>query len=145
VSPAEGLSVDAGLSIPRSELIYKATRSGGPGGQHVNTSSTRIELVWNVRRSRALSDDERDRLLDKLATRIDDDGNLRIVATAFRSQLRNREDAGERLAALVRRALAVPKVRRATKPPRAARERRLETKRKLSEKKRFRRPDHDDM
>ena len=98
----------------------RATRAGGPGGQHVNTSSTRVELSWNLERSRAPSEEQRARLREKLASRLDADGNVRVVASSFRSQLRNREDAEERLVALVRRALQVPKVRRKTKPHRAA-------------------------
>jgi len=105
----------------------------------VNTSSTRIELLWNLERSRALSRVQRDWLRDRLATRLDADGNVRVVASAFRSQLRNRQDAEERLAALIRRGLMVPKSRKKTRPHRGAVESRLHTKRKLSEKKRERR------
>jgi ribosome-associated protein len=137
--PAEGLTIDSSLSIPRSELSFRATRAGGPGGQHVNTSSTRIELLWNVRESRALSEDERVRLATKLASRMDAEGNVRVVASAYRSQARNRADAEERLSALVRHALVIPKQRRKTKPGRAAREARLESKRKQSVKKKERR------
>jgi len=139
VSANSALMVDSELSIPRSELTFRATRAGGPGGQHVNTSSTRIELRWSLERSRAVSEAQRHRLRDKLAARLDADGHVRIVASAFRSQLRNRQDAEERLAALIRRALTVPKARRKTRPGRGAMESRLETKRKLSEKKRRRR------
>ena len=63
----DAVVINTGLSIPRSELTYRATRSGGPGGQHVNTSSTRVELVWDVKASPALSDEQRERLLQKLA------------------------------------------------------------------------------
>src|SRR5213593_1807264 len=98
------LTVGNSLRIPRSELTFRATRAGGPGGQHVNTSSTRVELLWNVLRSTALTDEQRARLSEKLASRLDAQGNVRVVASAFRSQLRNRTDAEERLAALVRRA-----------------------------------------
>lgn len=137
--PSEGLTVDTSLSIPRSELSFRATRAGGPGGQHVNTSSTRIELLWNVRESRALTEEERARLETKLASRLDADGNVRIVASAYRSQARNRADAEERLSALIRHALVVPKQRRKTKPGRAAHEARLDSKRKQSVKKKERR------
>jgi len=139
VSVDSALVVDSDLSIPRSELTFRATRAGGPGGQHVNTSSTRIELLWNLERSRAISGEQRERLRGRLATRLDAEGNVRIVASAFRSQLRNRQDAEERLAALIRRGLAVPKARKKTRPHRGAVENRLQTKRKLSEKKRERR------
>ena len=136
--PREGLTVDDSLSIPRSELSFRATRAGGPGGQHVNTSSTRIELHWNVRESQALTEDERARLEAKLASRMDAAGNVRVVASVYRSQARNRADAEERLSALVRHALAVPKQRRKTKPGRAAHEARLETKKKHSARKKER-------
>jgi ribosome-associated protein len=125
--------------IPRSELTFRATRAGGPGGQHVNTSSTRVELLWNLDRSRAISDAERERLREKLAARIDAEGNVRVVASASRSQAQNRAAAEEKLDALVRRALIVPKQRKQTRPTRASVEARLESKRKLSDKKRARR------
>jgi ribosome-associated protein len=105
----------------------------------VNTSSTRVEVLWNPSRSRALSPEQRERLEHKLAKRIDGDGDIRIVASAHRSQLRNRQDAEVRLAAIVRSALAVPKVRRKTKPSRAVKEARLESKRRLSVRKQQRR------
>lgn len=139
MSADSALPVNSDVSIPRFELTFRATRAGGPGGQHVNTSSTRVELLWNVDRSRAISEQQRQRLRDKLAGRLDAQGNVRVVASAFRSQLRNREDAEDRLAALVRRALTVPKPRKKTRPSRSAMESRLRTKRKLSEKKKERR------
>ena len=138
------LVVDSSISIPRAELTFRASRAGGPGGQHVNTSSTRVELLWNVNRSRAVDHDQRARLRDKLAARIDGDGNVRVVASANRSQLRNREDAEVRLATLIRRALVVPKARRKTKPTRGSVEERLRTKKELSRKKQDRRFRPDD-
>ena len=138
--PEEGaLVVGPALAIPRAELETRATRSGGPGGQHVNTSSTRIELRWNVRTSAALGDEQRARLLERLAGRLDGEGWLRVVASDSRSQRQNRDAAEARLAELVRRGLAVPKARRATKPSRAAKRARLEDKRKKSGKKAQRR------
>ena len=139
MSADSALLVNSDLSIPRFELTFRATRAGGPGGQHVNTSSTRVELLWSLARSRAVSDQQRGRLREKLAARLDAQGNVRVVASAFRSQLRNRQDAEERLAALIRRALAVPKARKTTRPSRSAVESRLRTKRKVSEKKKERR------
>jgi ribosome-associated protein len=139
VNAESALVVDSELSLPRFELTFRATRAGGPGGQHVNTSSTRVELLWNVDRSRVVSADQRARLREKLGGRIDAHGNVRVVASAFRSQARNRQDAEDRLAALIRRALAVPKPRKKTRPGRAAVESRLRFKRKQSEKKRDRR------
>jgi ribosome-associated protein len=133
------LSVNARLKIPRSELTIRATRSGGPGGQHVNTSSTRIELVWNIDRSTSLTPDDRTRLRSRLSTRIDADGDLRVVSSDSRSQRRNREAAEERLVEVVRRALVVPKTRRPTKPTRGSVESRLNEKRRRSSQKRDRR------
>ncbi len=135
----DALEVSDELSIPRSELEFRATRSGGPGGQHVNTSSTRIELLWNLRTSRALSDEQRERLRQRLASRTDGEGFVRVVSSEYRSQLRNREAAEVRLAALLRRALVKPRKRIPTRPSRAAREARLKEKRMRSEKKRMRR------
>lgn len=138
------LVVDSGLQIPRSELTFRASRAGGPGGQHVNTSSTRVELLWNVERSRALSAEQRARLRDKLSARIDAAGNVRVVASANRSQLRNREDAEARLATLVRRALIIPKARRKTRPTKGSVEARLRSKKEHSRRKEHRRYRPDD-
>ena len=137
----DALRVNDLVAIPRSELEFRATRAGGPGGQHVNTSSTRIELLWNVRTTRALSDEERERVQQRLASRTDSDGNVRVVSSESRSQLRNRESAEERLAEMLRRALTPPRKRIPTRPSRRAREARLQEKRRRSEKKRMRRGD----
>ena len=140
--PKEGaLAVTGTVSIPRAELQYRASRAGGAGGQHVNTSSTRIELLWNLATSQALDEAARARVSTKLASRLDGEGNLRVVSSARRSQAQNREAAEERLAELVRGALAVPRRRKPTRPTRAAKEARLGQKRKRSETKRQRRGD----
>lgn len=133
------LVVSPTLAIPRQELVARATRAGGPGGQHVNTSSTRVELTWDVRHSSALTDAQRARLLTQLASRLDARGVLRVVAADTRSQARNRALAEVRLAALVAKALVVPKVRRATKPSRGQRAERLADKRRNAERKAARR------
>ena len=138
------LVVDATLEIPRSELSFRASRAGGPGGQHVNTSSTRVELLWNVERSRAIDEQQRERLCDKLMARMDADGNVRVVASANRSQLRNRQDAEVRLATLIRRALVVPKQRKKTRPSRGSIEQRLRDKKEKSRRKEQRRFRPDD-
>jgi ribosome-associated protein len=138
------LRVNDTLAIPRAELDVRATRASGAGGQHVNKTSTRVELTWNVARSDALSDADRARISTRLASRISDDGELRVVASDTRSQLQNRELAEARLADLVRRALIIPRPRRKTRPSRAAKEARLNDKRKTSEKKRVRRSNTDD-
>ena len=140
--PAPGddtvLRVTDNLAIPRAELEARASRAGGAGGQHVNTSSTRVELRWNVRTSRALDDATRSRIMDKLSTRIDGEGVLRVVASKRRSQLQNREQAEERLVELLTEAMATPKPRWKTKPTRASKEKRLESKKRNSERKRDR-------
>src|SRR6266571_875222 len=91
------LEITPELRLPLSELDYQASRSGGPGGQHVNTSSTRIEVWWDVAGSPTLTEEQRARLLAQLATRLDTAGRLRLVSSGTRSQLRNREDVTERL------------------------------------------------
>jgi ribosome-associated protein len=137
------LQVNAALAIPRAELQHRASRSGGAGGQHVNTSSTRIELLWDLTHSTAVSEEQRQRLLEKLHARLDAEGNVRVVASDRRSQLQNRESAEERLVEIVRRALVVPKKRKATRPSKAAKEKRLNEKKRRSRQKRDRRPDFD--
>lgn len=133
------------LPIPESEFEFKATRSGGPGGQHVNTSSTRVEVRWNLVRSTAPTDAERARLMEQLGPRLDGEGWIRVVSSATRSQLRNREAAKERLVELIARALVVPKARKPTKMPKAVRAERLEAKRRQGRLKADRRrPRHDD-
>jgi ribosome-associated protein len=139
----DGLRVNDAVVIPRDELSARASRAGGAGGQHVNTSSTRIELLWNVGTTRALSDEQRERVLQKLSSRLDSEQTVRVVASDRRSQRQNRESAEARLADLVRAALVVPKKRRATKPSRAAKQARLDSKKRLSNKKRERRWDGD--
>jgi ribosome-associated protein len=133
------LSETAG--IPRGELVYRASRAGGAGGQHVNTSSTRIELLWNLRTTAALDPDARARAESKLASRLDGEGWIRIVSSARRSQGQNRVAAEERLVTLVQGALKVPKKRKATKPSYGAKQARLAGKKKRSDTKRQRRPD----
>ncbi|HMA01892.1 MAG: alternative ribosome rescue aminoacyl-tRNA hydrolase ArfB [Gemmatimonas sp.] len=130
---SEELEVTERVAIPRDELTIRASRSGGAGGQHVNTSSTRIELLWNAAQSRALPDDVREHVLQRLRTRTNADGFIRIVSSEHRSQLRNREAAEERLVKLVRGALAIPRQRRKTAPTRASKEARLEAKKRRSE------------
>jgi len=137
---ASHLIVSPALSLPLGELEYRVSRSGGPGGQHVNTSSTRVEVWWDVAGSAALTEEQRARLLARLATRLDSAGRLRLVSSGSRSQLRNREEVTERLRDLVAAALRVPKARKRTRPSRAAKAARLEAKRRRSAIKRERRP-----
>jgi ribosome-associated protein len=133
------LTVNESLSIPRTELDVRVSRSSGAGGQHVNKTSSRVEIFWNILGSRAVSEEQRSRLREKLASRLTTEGSIRVVASDMRSQSRNRELAEERLADLVRRALLIPRKRRATKPTRAAKEARLDSKKRHSTKKRDRR------
>ena len=135
------MNVSAELSIPRAEIQYRASRAGGAGGQHVNTSSTRIELLWDLPRSTAVTEEQRERIRTKLAPRLDSDGMVRVVASDRRSQGQNKQLADERLAALVKHALHIPKKRRPTKPTRGSKERRLAEKKHHSDKKKTRRPD----
>jgi ribosome-associated protein len=130
---SDALEITDTVSIPREELSVRASRSGGAGGQHVNTSSTRIELLWSPSQSRALPDDVRERVLVRLRARTNADGFVRIVSSEHRSQLRNRQAAEERLVKLVRGALAIPRARRKTAPTRASKEARLESKKRRSE------------
>jgi ribosome-associated protein len=135
----DAIRVTETVGIPRSELVVRATRSGGPGGQHVNTSSTRIEITWDVMRTRVLTEDERTRVVARLGARVSEEGTVRVVASDSRSQRQNRERAEARLSDLIRRGLAVPKPRKRTRMPRGAIEARLEGKRKHRERKRQRR------
>jgi ribosome-associated protein len=138
---SEGLlEIAPGLFLPPAELTYRASRSGGPGGQHVNTSSTRIELLWQVADSPSLDEGQRALLLEKLAGRINSEGELRLAADTHRSQARNREEVTRRLAELVSEALRPQKPRKRTRPPRAAKEARLREKKHRSEVKRGRGP-----
>jgi ribosome-associated protein len=143
MSKEGAVEVTGSLAIPRAELVYRASRAGGAGGQHVNTSSTRIELLWNVLATPTLDDAARERVAARLATRIDGEGWIRVVSSARRSQQQNREAAESRLAELVRGALVVQKRRKATKPSRGAKEARLAEKKKRGETKRQRRLDLD--
>jgi ribosome-associated protein len=130
--------VNQELSIPLSEIDFRASRSSGPGGQHANVTASRIEAVFDVESSTALSEDQRRRLLEKVG------GQVTAVAQDARSQARNRELALERLREKLAAGLARPKKRRATKPSRAAKERRLEQKRRQSQRKAQRRRPVDD-
>jgi ribosome-associated protein len=125
--------------IPEHELRWRFSRSSGPGGQSVNTTDSRVELSWDVARSKVLGPVQRTRALERLRGRLVD-GVLTVSASRQRSQLQNREDAQTRLAELVRKALASPpRTRRATAPTRGSVERRIASKKRRSETKRRRR------
>jgi len=139
----DDLLINDQVTIPAAELSFIASRSSGPGGQHVNTTDTRIQVRWNVARSSALTEPQRGRLLRVLASRLTEDGDLLLAGDSHRSQRRNREDVVQRLAAMVREALIPPKPRRKTKPTRASKERRLEDKKRRADLKKGRRGGHD--
>lgn len=127
------------IVIPDDELVWRFSRSGGPGGQHVNTSETRVELSFDVTASRVLDAAKRERITSRLRNRLVD-GVLTVVASEHRSQLRNREAAMQRLAALLEEALRPPGPRRRpTKPSRAARKRRVDEKKQRGRTKQLRR------
>jgi ribosome-associated protein len=134
----EGIRVAEDTVIPLDEIEFRASRSSGPGGQHANVTASRIEAVFEVEASEALSDEQRDLLRRRLGERVT------AVAQDARSQARNRELALERLRERIAAGLRRPKPRRPTRPSRAARERRLEEKRRTSRRKRERRPPEDD-
>ncbi len=130
---AEVLHVSRSCSIPLAELRWRFSRSGGPGGQHANTSDTRAEVIFDIAGSPSLGPRQRDRLLAKLGP------ELRVVASDERSQTRNRELALRRLRDRLADALHIDKPRTATRPTRASKERRLAEKKRTSERKRSRR------
>ncbi|MGK2933680.1 MAG: alternative ribosome rescue aminoacyl-tRNA hydrolase ArfB [Gemmatimonadaceae bacterium] len=132
------------FEIPPGELTVRASRASGAGGQHVNKTSSRVEVVWNVATSRALSPEDRSWLLRKLVSRLSTDGSLRVVVSETRSQLRNRDIAMERMTEVVRAALARPQKRKATKPSRSALRARVEAKKRQSLKKKLRRDTGDE-
>ena len=129
----ESIRVTRSVVLPLSEVQLRVSRSSGPGGQHANTSETRVEAVFDVEGSSALSDVQKRRVLARAGP------TLRAVAQDERSQLRNRELAVERLVERLREALRVERPRRPTKPTAASREKRLEEKRRRSQVKRLRR------
>ena len=134
----DDLAVD-GYLIPARDLEWKFDPSGGPGGQHANRASSRVELSFDLQSSGVFPVELRDRMVERLAGR-SPQGIVRVVAADSRSQWRNRQVARRRLATLLEEAMRRPKQRRPTKPGRAARERRLEDKRHRSQKKAGRRP-----
>jgi ribosome-associated protein len=122
------LAVAAGVEIPDHELSLSFLRSSGPGGQNVNKVATAVQLRYDLEHSRALSDAAKQRLRTLSGRRLTADGSILILARNHRTQERNRREAEQRLAELIRRALTVPKLRKATRPTRAAHERRLDHK-----------------
>ena len=133
----ESIRVTRSVSIPLAEIVFRTSRSSGPGGQHAQKSETRVEALFDVEASTALTDRQKHRVVRKAGP------VLRAVAQDERSQARNRELAVERVAEALRQALHVDRKRVPTKPSKAARERRLEKKRRRSQTKRLRQPPTD--
>jgi ribosome-associated protein len=133
------LYVNEQLSIPLAELSFRFSRSSGPGGQHVQKTSTRVELLFDVANSPSLTDYQRARIEERLASHIDSAGVLHLVAQSERSQLRNREEVLARFQALMRGALKRRKIRRSTHPTATSIEQRLRAKRRRSQVKGMRR------
>ena len=128
----ESIRVTRTVELPVSEVNFRTSRSSGPGGQHAQKTETRVEAVFDVERSQALTDTQKRRVVNRAGS------VLRAIAQDERSQARNRELALERLVTQLREALRVPRKRRPTKPSKAAVERRLEEKRRRSRVKRLR-------
>ncbi len=133
----EDLVVTRSVTIPASELHWRFTASGGPGGQHANTANTRVELTYDVDDSVALTEAQRSRVMERVGPVV------RVVVTDERSQSRNRDLALRRLRERLAEALKVPRARRATAPTRAAVERRLDSKRRTAQRKADRAQRHD--
>jgi ribosome-associated protein len=132
--------VNRTVQLPLAELNVSFSRSGGPGGQHANTSSTKVELRWHLEASSALTPRQKQLVRSRLGSRLTDEGVLVLQSSEHRSQTRNREAAVARLVALLADALRVSPTRRPTRPTRAARQRRIEAKRRRGDTKALRRP-----
>lgn len=135
----DGIWVQPNLFIPETELIIATSRSGGAGGQHVNKTDTQVQLKWHVATSNAITQEQKERLLNKLKTRLTDDGFIMVKSSASRSQLQNKKSACKQLAEIVKQALIIPKKRVKTKISQATREKRLHAKKIRGEIKRLRR------
>jgi ribosome-associated protein len=135
-----GIRITRNVSIPDAEIEMRASRSGGPGGQSVNTSDSKVELRWDLAGSAALTEAQRDRLLQRLGSRLTNDGVLILQGAEHKSQHRNREAVIARLKAIVGEAIEPPRPRRRTRPSRASKERRLKKKKERGEIKRLRKP-----
>ena len=133
------IDVTPQIALDESEIQVEFVRSSGPGGQNVNKVATAVQLRFDAANSPSLPDDVRRRLVHLAGNRVTDEGVIIIDARRYRSQERNRQDAIDRLVTLIQRAAQKPRVRRKTRPSAASKQRRLETKRRQSQKKRLRR------
>ena len=139
------IRITARVRVYPHEVGLSYARSGGPGGQHVNKTSTKVLLRWNLETTAALTEEQRARVRQKLASRLTEDGELLVTSERYRDQSRNVDDAVAKFAALLRDALHVPRKRKATKPTRASQKRRMDAKRRRGDiKKQRRRPGSDD-
>ncbi len=139
------IDVSEHVRIPAHEIELSYARSGGPGGQHVNKTSSKVLLRWNPRTSEALRDEDRERIEEKLASRLTEDGDLLVTSERNREQSRNVDDAVERLIGILREALKRQRKRRKTKPTRSSQRKRLDSKKRRGDTKRQRkRPSGED-
>lgn len=136
----DDLRISSRVTLPASDLSWSAARSGGPGGQNVNKVATKVDLRFDLQGTSALNASVKNRLRRLARNQLDSEGRVMVTSSATRDQHRNLEDARDKLAALVRRALHPPKKRKKTKPSRGAKERRLKSKRERAEKKQGRKP-----
>jgi len=134
----DDIYIKEGLSIPLHEIDISASRAGGPGGQHVNKTSTRITVRWNVSKSSVLNEEQRARLLEKLGSQLNKEGDLIIHSSASRSQQHNKKAALDLLSKRVQKALHIPKKRMKSRVPKKAKEARLQQKKQRSELKKMR-------
>jgi ribosome-associated protein len=132
------LFIKHGITIPEHELHITTSRSGGAGGQHVNKTDTRITIRWNIKETTALTEEQKSNVVQKLQSRITQDGDIIVHNSESRSQMQNKKNALNNLAAIIRKALYVQKKRIATKIPRALKEARLKSKAHRSTIKRMR-------
>jgi ribosome-associated protein len=135
---SEDIILKNGMVIPKHELEISASRAGGPGGQHVNKANTKIIVRWNVHKSNALTDEQKQRIIEKLSSEITIDGDVLVQNASSRSQQHNKKEALTILAKKITNALHVPKKRMKTKMPKAAKEARLQKKKQHSELKKMR-------
>ncbi len=127
---SDDVAIKNGIVIPAHEFEITASRAGGPGGQHVNKTSSRITVRWNVKNTTALSDEQKQRVLEKLSSELTSEGDILVHSSESRSQQSNKKEALTRLAHKIYKALQVPKKRMKTKVSKAAKEKRLQEKKK---------------
>jgi ribosome-associated protein len=138
MADTNAIAIGRNIEIPLSEINISFIRSSGPGGQHVNKTSTQAEITFDLANSPSIPEEDRSWLMSRLHSKLDSSGVLRITSQEFRSQLRNKNAAIEKLQTMLADALQRPKKRKKTKPSLAAKRKRVESKRKVGEKKRLR-------